>query len=154
MSEKDAETAGCDEIKRLSGFRVDRAKANYSPPQAATWRQFINIELANGDEVGVVAPWSFPGQDGPSEARTQAERRNEELYLNLLGRLALSGVRVTLGPSVNGAPIVFARQPEAKVAKVGKRAFAEAQDRLLAAGRICAETDPTTYGRTKYVRAV
>jgi hypothetical protein len=155
MSEKDAETAGCNEIERLCRFRVDRAKANYSPPQVATWRQFINIELANGDEVGVVAPWSFPGQDGPpSEAKTQADRRAEELYLTLLGRLTLSGVRVTLGPSANGAPIVFARQPEAKAAKVGKGAFAGAQDRLLAAGRICAETDPTTYGRTKYVRAV
>ena len=153
MSEKDAETAGCDEIERLSRFRVDRAKANYSPPQAATWRQFINIELANGDEVGVVAPWSFPGQDGPSEARTQADRRDEELYLNLLGRLTLSGVRVTLGPSANGAPTVFARQPEARAAKVSKRAFAEAQDRLLAAARICVEPDPAAYGRTKYVRA-
>ena len=62
MNEKDAEAAGCGEVERLFRFRVDRAKGNYSPAQAATWRQFINVELVNGDEVGVVAPWDFPGQ--------------------------------------------------------------------------------------------
>jgi RecA-family ATPase len=153
MSEKDAEAAGCNDTERLFRFRVDRAKANYSPPQVATWRQFVNIELPNGDEVGVVAGWNFPGQGLPSEAKAQAERRAEDVYLNLLGRLTLSGVRVTLGPSANSAPAVFARQPEAKNAKVSKRALADAQDRLLAAERICLEAGPG-YGRTKYVRAV
>jgi len=48
MNPKDAEAAGCDEGQRLLRFRVDRAKGNYSPAQAATWRQLVNVEIANG----------------------------------------------------------------------------------------------------------
>src|SRR5262245_40751701 len=72
MNEKDAEAAGCSEAERLSRFRVDRAKGNYSPAHVAKWRQFINVELANGDEVGVVAPWDFPGQGAPTPEKEAA----------------------------------------------------------------------------------
>ena len=117
--------------------------------------KLVSVGLLNGEQVGAIEPWGFPGQDGPpSPAKTDADRSAEELYLNLLGRLTLSGVRVTLGPSTSGAPTVFARQDEAKAAKIGKQALADAQDRLLAAGRIRVEIDPAYGGRTKYVRAI
>ncbi len=77
MNERDAESAGCAEVERLSRFRVDRAKGNYSPAQAATWRQFVSVALVNGDDVGVVAPWNFPGQgeQNARKGRSRAEGR-------------------------------------------------------------------------------
>ena len=86
MNEKDAEAAGCEEVERLSRFRVDRAKGNYSPAQAATWRQFVNIELINGDEVGVVAPWNFPGQGEQTPEKTAADQKAEHVFLQLLDK--------------------------------------------------------------------
>jgi hypothetical protein len=151
MAKDEAEKNVIPEHERSLYFHVDLGKANNARPREPAWRRIVSVELANGDDVGVVEPWNAPGQD--SEDKVRADRTAEELYLNLLGRLTLSGVRITLGPTSNGAPTVFARQPEARAAKIGKRAFEAAQDRLLATGRICAETDPATYGRTKYVRA-
>jgi len=152
MAKDEAERNLIPDHERSLYFHVDVGKANNARPREPAWRRIVSVELANGDNIGVVEPWNAPGQD--SEDKVRAERIAEELYLNLLGRLTLSGVRVTLGPTSNGAPTVFARQPEAKAAKIGKRALADAQDRLLAAGRICPETDSTGRGRTKYVRAI
>ena len=88
MNEKDAEAAGCSEVERLSRFRVDRAKGNYSPAQAATWRQFANIELINGDEVGVVAQWNFPGQGEQTPEKAAADQKAERMFLQLLDKFA------------------------------------------------------------------
>jgi hypothetical protein len=151
MAKDEAEKNVIPEHERSLYFHVDLGKANNARPREPAWRRIVSVELANGDDVGVVEPWNAPGQNSEDKART--DRIAEELYLNLLGRLTLSGVRVTLGPTNNGAPTVFTRQPEAKAAKIGKRAFEAAQDRLLAAGRICVEPDPAYGGRTKYVRA-
>jgi hypothetical protein len=151
MAKDEAERNAILEHERSLYFHVDIGKANNARPREPAWRRIVSIELANGDNIGVVEPWNTPGQN--SEDIVRADRVAEELYLNLLSRLTLSGMRVTLGPTNNGAPTVFARQPEAKAAKVGKRAFEAAQDRLLAAGRICVEPDPAYGGRTKYVRA-
>jgi hypothetical protein len=53
--------------------------------------KLVSVGLLNGEQVGAIEPWAFPGQDGPpSPAKTDADRRAEELYLNLLGRLTLS----------------------------------------------------------------
>lgn len=140
MNEKDAEAAGCSELERLSRFRVDRAKGNYSPAKTATWCQFINVELGNGDEVGVVAPWSFPGQGGaPSEQMLKAERTAEAVFMELLFRLTGQGRTVSDRSGVNYAPLLFSREKEAKDAKISKAAFASAMRRLFAAKRIRAE---------------
>jgi len=54
MPKTEAEMAGIPDLERTSYFRVDRVKANNSPPaKAATWRKFVNVDLPNGDEVGV-----------------------------------------------------------------------------------------------------
>jgi RecA-family ATPase len=140
MSKQDAENAGLLEMERTIHFRIDRAKANYSPPaKTAVWRKFVNVDLPNGDAVGVVVPWLFPGQDGtPSPERLEAERKAEHVFLEILHRLALAGRFVgERGP--HNAPHVFAKEREAKVAKVGKAAFDAAMRRLFDKGKIRVE---------------
>jgi RecA-family ATPase len=143
MSGRDAEAAGCDELDRLSRFRVDRAKGNYSPAQVATWRQFVNVELINGDDVGVVAPWDFPGQGEQTPEKAAADQKAEHVFLQLLDKSLARGVNVTAGPGPTYAPARFAGEREAKTAKVSKAALKAAMGRLLDADRIRSEP----YGR-------
>jgi len=137
MSSKDAENAGIMDIERANYFRIDRAKANYSgPAKTATWRQFVNVDLPNGDNVGVVTPWLFPGQDGmPSPEKAEAERKAEHVFLEILRRLTLAGRFVGERGAYN-APHVFAKEREAKIAKVGKAALSAAMVRLFDKAKI------------------
>jgi RecA-family ATPase len=132
MSSKDAADAGLPDIERTSYFRIDRGKGNYSPPaKTATWRRFANVDLPNGDAVGVITPWLFPGQDGaPSPEKLEAERKAEHVFLEILRRRTLAGRFVNeKGP--HSAPTEFAKEREARVAKVGKAALADAMRRLF-----------------------
>src|SRR5215510_5486779 len=134
MSPRDAESAGLMELERTNYFRIDRAKANYSgPAKTATWRQFVNVDLPNGDAVGVVTPWRFPGQDGapPSPEKAEAERKAEHVFLELLARLSLEGRFVNERSGPNNAPHVFAKEREARLTKVGKSALDAAMRRLF-----------------------
>jgi RecA-family ATPase len=138
MSPKDAENAGLMELERTNYFRVDRAKANYSgPAKTAIWRQFVNVDLPNGDGVGVVTPWQFPGQEGapPSPKKLEAEQKAEHVFLETLRRLSLAG-RFVAERGAHNAPHVFAKEREAKLAKVGKAALADAMRRLFDKGKI------------------
>src|SRR5262249_35811788 len=105
-------------------------------PKEATWRRFMNVTLANGDDVGVVAPWQFPGQDAPpSPQKLEAERKAEHVFLEILRRLSLAGVFVgETGP--RNAPFTFAKEREARMAKVGKAALDAAMRRLFDQGKI------------------
>jgi RecA-family ATPase len=143
MNEKDAEAAGCSEIERLSRFRVDRAKGNYSPAQVATWRQFISVELPNGDDVGVVAPWNFPGQGEHTPEKAAADQKAEHVFLQLLDKFTARGANVSANSGPTYAPAKFAEEREAKTAKVSKAALKAAMNRLLDSGRI--RTEP--FGR-------
>src|SRR5262245_1833953 len=144
MNVQDAEAAGCGETERLSRFRVDRAKGNYSPARAATWRQFINVELINGDEVGVVAPWDFPGQGAPTPEKAAADQKAEHVFLQLLDKFAAHGRNVSANSGPTYAPAKFAEEREAKTARVSKAALKAAMDRLLDRGHIRSEP----YGRS------
>jgi RecA-family ATPase len=141
MSKVDAEGVGIVELERTSYFRVDRAKANNSPPaKSATWRKFINVDLPNSDEVGVIIPWEFPCQDGPpSPEKAEAERKAEHVFLALLARFTLVGrvVNDRSGPAY--APHAFAKEREAKMAKVAKAGLADAMRRLFEKGQIRVE---------------
>jgi len=138
MSKQDAENAGLMEMERTSHFRIDRGKANYSAPsKQAIWRKFVNVDLPNGDAVGVITPWLFPGQEGapPSPEKAEAERKAEHVFLEVLRRLTLAGRFVgEAGPKA--APTLFAREREAKVARVSRAALADAMRRLFDRGRI------------------
>jgi RecA-family ATPase len=140
MSRKDAETAAVDENRRLSHFRVDKAKGNYSPAQAAVWRRFINIPLPNGDDVGVVAPWDFPGQGVQTPEKMAADIKAERVFLQLLDKFTARGVNVnanTGGP--NNAPSRFATEKGAKAEKVSKAMLRTAMTRLLDDGKVLTE---------------
>jgi RecA-family ATPase len=155
MSKTEAEKAGVTEEDRVWYIRIDRGKANYVPPAIkATWYQPKSVELLNGEQVGAIAPWPFPGQDGPpSEAKTEADRCAEELFMTLLARLTLEGRTVSDRKGINYAPQLFASEKEAKTAKIGKNALADAMRRLFAAKRIRAE-DSGSGGRRVHCIAV
>ena len=121
MGAKEAGEVGIQEHDRTSYFRVDRVKGNNAPPEKAVWRRFVTIDLPNGDSVGVVAPWLFPGQDLPSAEMTEAHQKADILFMALLARLTLNGRTVSDKSGVNHAPLVFSREPEAKTAKIGKK---------------------------------
>lgn len=121
--------------------RVDRAKGNYSPAAAATWRQFINVSLPNGDDVGVVAPWNFPGQGEETPATVAAEQKAEQVFMLLLDKYTARGVSVSPNPSNKYAPTEFAEEKEAKTAKVSKAALKNAMNRLLNSRRIRTDED-------------
>jgi hypothetical protein len=138
MSKADALKAGLQEEARVFYIRIDRGKANYLPPAIkGDWFELKSVQLLNGENVGTVAPWTFPGQTTEATpAKQAADQRVDTVFLQLLTRLNTAGVEVTAKMSRSGAPEVFARQPEAKLARIGKAAFAEAMDRLLANGGI------------------
>jgi hypothetical protein len=145
MNRGDAESAGLSEITRLSHFRVDKAKGNYSPAQAATWRRFVNIPLPNGDEVGVVAPWDFPGQGPPTLEKIAIEQKAERVFLALLDKFTARDINVSAsvaGP--NTAPRLFAAEREAKAEGVSKAMLRAAMSRLLDSGKVVTEQ----YGRS------
>jgi AAA domain/Bifunctional DNA primase/polymerase, N-terminal len=139
MNQKDAEAAGCGETERLSRFRVDRAKGNYSKATAATWRQFVSVELPNGDDVGVVAPWNYPGQGEDTPEKVAADQKADQVFTALLDKFTARGTNVSANPSSTYAPARFAKEHEAKAAKVSKAALVGAMNRLLDAGRIRSE---------------
>jgi RecA-family ATPase len=142
MSASEASQLGMDEFERLSYFRVDQGKANTVPPaKKATWHRFENVPLPNGDNVGVVTAWERP--DATPSGKAEAERKAEQVFLGLLDRFWNEGRFVNHRGGPSFAPPNFAKEPEAKIAKVTKDGLAEAMRRLFSAGAIRAED----YGR-------
>jgi RecA-family ATPase len=68
--------------------------------------------------------------------RLAFEAEHDHLFLKLLRRFTEQGRNVSDKSSPTYAPSLFADEPEAKAAKVGKRDFAEAMSRLFTAGKI------------------
>jgi len=137
MTTTDARQFAITEQDREYYFRVDRAKGNYSPPAAkATWRHFANVELLNGDDVGVVEAWDCPGQGEITGAMAAAQELAETVFLALLVRFTLEDRQVNDTRHQYYAPRLFADEPEAKDAKVGKVALEDAMKRLLKDKRI------------------
>jgi RecA-family ATPase len=135
MSQNDGENLGLDEFERLSYFRVDRGKANaVAPASVATWRKFESVELANGDDVGVVTPWNMPTKSSPEE-----QSRDERLFLQLLDQFTRAEREVNNIKHRNYAPKVFAKEAMAKAAKISVRRLEEAMHRLFTSGQIRSE---------------
>jgi hypothetical protein len=132
MSESEAQKLGIDEFERLLYFRVDQGKNNTRPPaKKASWYKLESIVLANGDDVGVVATWECP-----TDASPEINRKAENVFLAILDRLTLAGRYVNDASGMGYAPNAFAKEPEAKRAKVGKGALVEAMHRLFMYGVI------------------
>jgi RecA-family ATPase len=143
MAERDAETLGIPDHERAAYFRVDRVKGNNAPAQKAVWRQFVNVELPNTDDVGVVVAWEYPGAGEETPEQAAAERRAEEMFLHLLDKFTARHENVSSRPSPTYAPSKFAEDREARLARISKAALKGAMQRLLDKGRIRSET----YGR-------
>lgn len=60
MTKDEGERAGIEPDKRGFYFRTQNDKANLAPPEAADWYRMNNVDLDNGDSVGVACPWKWP----------------------------------------------------------------------------------------------
>jgi len=60
MTSDEAIALNVPEDERRFFFRIDNDKANLAPPEATDWYRMNNVDLANGDSVGVACGWSPP----------------------------------------------------------------------------------------------
>jgi hypothetical protein len=60
MTKEEGEKLGVPDEETRFFFRVDNDKANLAPPGSTTWYRMNNVDLDNGDSVGVACPWSPP----------------------------------------------------------------------------------------------
>jgi RecA-family ATPase len=132
MSLAEAGTLGIDEYERLSYFRADQGKANTAPPpKKANWFKFVDVELANGDNVGVATVCDLDEKDSHD-----VEVAAEAMFLRLLDKLTMRGEGVSHKSGSKYAPNKFSKEPEAKKARIGKGALESAMNRLLDKGFI------------------
>lgn len=68
-----------------------------------------------------------------------AERKEEELFLTLLAQFSKNGRNVSDKAGTSFAPALFAKEAEAKAAKVSKDTFTAAMGRLFAANKLHVE---------------
>ena len=85
----------------------------------------------------LASPKSFARWKGapPSPERLEAERKAEHVFMEIQRRLFLAG-RFVGERGAHNAPHVFAKEREAKMAKVGKAALEAAMRRLFDKGKI------------------
>lgn len=60
MTKEEGERAGIAPDQIGFHFRTQTDKANLAPPESADWHRMNNVDLANGDKVGVACPWRWP----------------------------------------------------------------------------------------------
>ncbi len=71
MTQEEGEKAGIPPDQIRFFFRTDNDKANLAPPEHADWYRMNNVELDNGDQVGVACSWEMPALfDGISVRNT------------------------------------------------------------------------------------
>ncbi len=60
MTVEEANRLGVPEDEIRFFFRVENDKVNLAPPEKAAWYRMNNVDLDNGDSVGVACAWSPP----------------------------------------------------------------------------------------------
>jgi hypothetical protein len=60
MTDDEAIKLNVPSDERFFFFRVDNDKANLAPPERGDWYRMNNVDLANGDSVGVACSWTPP----------------------------------------------------------------------------------------------
>jgi RecA-family ATPase len=119
-------TPGEDTSLRVLEFR----KNNYGPISES-------ILLRWREGVYVVEPGSFdPDSAEQVLKRLEVENKIDQLFLTLLRRRASQGRNVSDKAGSTYAPTEFAKEPEAKRAKITNKALADAMARLFAAGKL------------------
>jgi hypothetical protein len=135
MTIEEADKAEVKEFERERHVKITPAKRNYSataaPPE---WIRIENIEIENGDDVGVVIPWTWPGHD--PAAFEAAVQRAEQVFIEVMPRLQKRGQRFSDKKGVNFAPKLLLKEPEAREARVNETALTEAMRRLIERGVI------------------
>lgn len=97
MTKEEGERAGIAPDKRGFYFRIENDKANLSPPEAADWHRMNNVDLDNGDSVGVACPWRWPDsfdgvttwhlkqvQQRVAEGEFRADIRSKDKWVGML----------------------------------------------------------------------
>jgi hypothetical protein len=95
-----AEAAKANGEQPRAYFRVDTGKANYASAEMATWLHIAGELLPNGDDVGVVTPWHFPGalegvlpvhigqvRERAASGQYRADSRSEDWIGNLVAEV-------------------------------------------------------------------
>src|SRR3984885_316942 len=135
MTVDEAQKVGVEEYQRERHVKVTPAKRNYSATSApAQWIRIENLIIANGDDVGVVSPWEWPGH-GPA-AFEAAVQRAEIVFIEVMVQLKKRGKRLSDKRGVNFAPKLIAETPEAKEMRVNESVLLEAMGRLIESGRL------------------
>ena len=80
--------------------------------------------------------WNYPGQGLSSAELAEIERTAEHVFLQLLGKFVLQGRAVSDKTRGSYAPKLFAKEPEAKMAKLNIAMLEGAMQRLFANGKI------------------
>jgi hypothetical protein len=91
--------------------------------------KFENVDLPQGDAVGVLTAWKPPEQDSAQAA--EINERADATFLAILRRFNSEGRRASDRKGMNFAPRLFAKEREAKQAKLGTGVLEKAMRRLL-----------------------
>jgi hypothetical protein len=135
MTQEEAEKAEIKEYERERHVKVTPAKRNYSATAAPSeWIRIENLDIANGDDVGVVIPWEWPGSN--PAAFEAAVQRAEGVFIEAMPRLQKRKQRLSDKRGVNFAPRLLLQEPEAKEARVNETSLTEAMRRLIERGVI------------------
>jgi hypothetical protein len=138
MTIEEAEKAGVKPHERERHVKVAPAKRNYSATAAMPeWIRIENLIINNGDDVGVVTPWEWPGHD--PAAFEAAVQRSEAVFLEVMPKLQRRGQRLSDKKGVNYAPKLIAQTPEAKESRVNETSLTEAMGRLIERGLLLVE---------------
>lgn len=120
-------------------------KSNY-----AASGQVMNLEYRGGEFV------NLDGDAGNYDAKVAAARRAddaEEMFMVLLARYTEQGRHVTSAKNSTAAPNVFADDPDAKAARIGRGELRAAMNRLFNRGRI-ADHERKAGGHTRQYLAI
>jgi hypothetical protein len=135
MTESECDKAGLEEHERPDHVRISPAKRNYSrtgaPPE---WIKLESVLLPNGDDVGVVTPWTWPTRS--PEAAAEVAKLADGIFIEVAVRLIAMGRRLSDRKGQNFAPKIIAREKEARSAKVGAHALEAAMRRLIEQNRV------------------
>jgi hypothetical protein len=147
MPAADAGKLNIPEHERRRYIRISTEKPNYAPSGISSWYKLESEVLVNGDNVGVVTPWKHPHEKGgvPTAEMIAAERQADAIFLDILK--THNGPVSSSKTSQYYAPKLFAKDPMARAAEVGRAALAAALERLLINGKVIVETEKTYNGK-------
>jgi hypothetical protein len=139
------------QLRARAYFRKPKADDNDDNGADNGRRELHFMKKQYGPLADVV---SLQWRDGlwlPLAADVAAQYDAEALFLQLLGRFADQGRKVSANRGPTYAPTQLAEQPEAKEARASSRALAEAMERLLPTKQIVMRTEGPPSHRRSYL---